>query len=345
MGSFCGTGKGIDRTVTLRPADDADSKSVEYSKSLASPNSNGLTSPKQRFARRTSAHKGVMSSIAMKFPHIKRSFVACKEVFERYAESEPATIPKSMVTEVLVELGARPEALSKGSVEQIIATSNLDGDEVIDFKEFLIAAAVGCFLRADPVTDDLSPRFLSIRKGFEAAKEAFGKIDKDGSGEIEFQELKEAFLAMKEDELIMERLKELDFNGDKSIEFPEFVWGLSAWVGMDEDLDDEAEDGRTPPVAIDNVENDEFQLDRPPPAQKMEDPADPKQPEEAQQPLAVQEEEELPANDAKGGPLEEQKGETEAVADAIGDENVEFNAEPDDQAVDAVAAEEEKVEQ
>merc|ERR1711971_320812 len=75
--------------------------------------------------------------------------------------------------------------------------------------------------------------------GFEVAKEAFGKIDKDGSGQIDFVELKEAFVSMKEDDLIMERLKELDFNGDKEIEFPEFVWGLCAWVGMDEDLEEE----------------------------------------------------------------------------------------------------------
>jgi len=236
MGSCVGKNK-LDRTVTLRPAE-ADPQSIEYSKSLASPG-NGLTSPKQRFARRTSAHKGVMSSIAMKFPHIKRSFVACKRVFEKYCDEETATIPKNKVSEVLAELGARQETLGSGSMEMIIQKANLDGDEVIDFKEFLIAAAVGCFLRANPATEDLSPCFLSIRKGFEAAKEAFGKIDKDGSGEIEFQELKEAFLAMKEDDLIMERLRELDFNGDKAIEFPEFVWGLSAWVGMDEELDED----------------------------------------------------------------------------------------------------------
>merc|ERR1719244_1716294 len=59
-------------------------------------------------------------------------------------------------------------------------------------------------------------------------------------------ELKEAFLAMKEDDLILERLKELDFNGDSAIEFPEFVWGLSAWVGMDEHHDDDI-DSLPPP--------------------------------------------------------------------------------------------------
>ncbi len=161
----------------------AETGTEEYSKSLASPG-NGLTSPKQRFARRTSAHKGVMSSIAMKFPHIKRSFMACKRVFEQHADRDTNTIPKSQVITVLIELGADPESFTKGSVEEIVQKANLDGDDVIDFKEFLIAAAVGCFLRADPSTTELSPCFLSIRKGFEAAKEAFGKSTKTGRGRL-----------------------------------------------------------------------------------------------------------------------------------------------------------------
>jgi len=96
----------------------------------------------------------------------------------------------------------------------------------------LIAAAVGCFLKHE--TDGQSNEFLTIRKGFEVAQEAFNKIDRDGSGRIDFEELQAAFLAMKQDDLIYERLRELDFNGDKTIEFPEFVWGISAWVGMDD---------------------------------------------------------------------------------------------------------------
>lgn len=283
MGNLCASADKLDRTVTLRPAELGNVDSEEYSKSLASPG-NGLTSPKQRFARRTSAHKGVMSSIAMKFPHIKRSFMACKRVFEQHSDPDTNTIPKAEVITVLIELGADPESFTMGSVEEIVQKANLDGDDVIDFKEFLIAAAVGCFLRADPATTQLSPCFLSIRKGFEAAKEAFGKIDKDGSGEIEFQELKEAFLAMKEDDLIMERLRELDFNGDKSIEFPEFVWGLSAWVGMDEDLDEE--EASNLPL----LPEEEFKLDNQVEQEKKEEAAPEEQAQNDEQRMTLKKE-------------------------------------------------------
>eukprot|EP01084_Bolivina_argentea_P291517 501022_1 len=229
MGNCC-----TQENATASPTTDIEDEEEDIlSKSLAAPG-NGITSPKARFARKTSAHKGVMSSIAMQFPHIRRSYQTVKQVFEKYATDENKSyVTKDKVAEILVELGARKESLTEANVKQIIKTANLNGDEHIDFKEFLIAAAVGCFLKADPTAENTY--FLRIRKGFEAAQLAFGKIDKDGSGQIDFDELKSAFLAMKEDDLIMERLKELDFNGDKSIEFPEFVWGLSAWVGMDED--------------------------------------------------------------------------------------------------------------
>lgn len=245
-------------------------------------------SKKKKFQRRTSAHNGIMQAIAIKFPHIKRSFLACKTVYDKYCtrdEEDETYVHKSEVRKLLIELGAREKDLTDDEVDRIIKTANLDGDEKIDFKEFLIAAAVGCFLGHDATGQ--SEEFLAIRRGFAVAEEAFQKIDKDGSGEIDFEELKTAFLAMRQDDLvcpflfspktkeknnkkrfwdssfflfrfilhvlffifvcvcallclclcvvqILERLKELDFNGDKTVEFPEFVWGISAWVGMDE---------------------------------------------------------------------------------------------------------------
>jgi len=92
-------------------------------------------------------------------------------------------------------------------------------------------------LKFDP--NEQSTEFGTIRKGFDVAKEAFTKIDKDGRGKIEFEELKIAFLSMKEDDLIYERLRELDIHGNKSIEFPDFVWGISAWVGMEDEYNDD----------------------------------------------------------------------------------------------------------
>merc|ERR1712154_445774 len=137
------------------------------------------------------------------------SFGECKKVFGKREE-----VPLSEVKPLLISLGADESELTEQEIDRIVATANLDGDDNIDFKEFLIAAAIGCFLKEENEANG-DEKFAKIRKGFLVAKEAFAFIDEDGSGEIDF--------------------KELDFDGDKNIEFSEFVWGITAWVGMDDD--------------------------------------------------------------------------------------------------------------
>ncbi|ETO30623.1 hypothetical protein RFI_06494, partial [Reticulomyxa filosa] len=159
-------------------------------------------------------------------------------------------IPKSSVKPILIELGAKEADLTDEVINEIIKTSNLDGDEKIEFKEFLIACAVGLFLKTSG--ENQSPQFQEIQDGFLVVRQAFDKIDEDKSEEIDFEELRGAFLSMRQDDLINERLKELDFNGDKTIEFPEFVYGLCAWVGMSGEDDDEIADPETLSPQVNN---------------------------------------------------------------------------------------------
>ncbi|ETO11379.1 hypothetical protein RFI_25996 [Reticulomyxa filosa] len=182
------------------------------------------------------------------------SFRAIQEVFNKHA-GDQKWIPKSAVKPILIELGAKPEELTDEIINEIIKTSNLDGDEKIEFKEFLIACAVGLFLKNSG--ENQSPQFQEIREGFLVVRQAFDKIDEDKSEEIDFEELRGAFLSMKQDDLINERLKELDFNGDKTIEFPEFVYGMCAWVGMGGSDEDEIVD---PEVLSPQLNNKFFDL-------------------------------------------------------------------------------------
>merc|ERR1719499_589285 len=178
-----------------------------------------------------------MTRLTMKFPHIRHAFRECKKVFDAQVKGGDG-LQKSEMKKLLIELGADSEHLTDTEVARIFKTANLDGDDDIDFKEFLIAAAVGCFLNDSIDHEKQSENFKQIRKGFLVAKEAFDFIDEDNGGSIDFEELKAAFSSTKQDEAtVRERLKELDFNEDQEIEFPEFVYGITAWVGMDPDDD------------------------------------------------------------------------------------------------------------
>eukprot|EP01083_Nonionella_stella_P014839 41547_1 len=237
MGACCPSGNDNNGETT---------QSIEQSKtqtqSININDKKSKNSTKDKHSRRNTSTKG-MTRLTMKFPHIRYSFKECKKVFKSCTGSSRDCITKNEVKPLLVKLGASEMELTDNEITRIIETANLDGDNNIDFKEFLIAAAVGCFLNEHNINHEIqSDEFKKIRKGFLVAKEAFDFIDNDGSGEIDFEELKQAFSAMKHDDLIVERLKELDFNGDKTIEFPEFVWGITAWVGMDPDDEDVDED-------------------------------------------------------------------------------------------------------
>jgi len=210
-------------------------KSDSTTQSIGLSNDSSTKSPDKQHARRHTSTKG-MTRLTMKFPHIRYSFRACKRVFD---EAQQDKISTAEVRPLLVKLGASVSILDDAEVDRIVKTANLDGDNGIDFREFLIAAAIGCFLHDKIDHTAQSEEFQKVRRGFMVAKEAFDFIDTDKSGEIDFDELKKAFSAMKsDDETVKARFEELDFNKDKNIEFPEFVYGITVWVGMDEDGDD-----------------------------------------------------------------------------------------------------------
>merc|ERR1712228_294162 len=249
------------------------SKSIAQSKTSSTTQSIGLagnddektlnSEKKALHSRRNTSSKGI-TRLTMKFPHIRYSFKECKKVFVGNGDSERESVPLSEIKPLLISLGANESQLTEDEIARIVDIANLDGDDNIDFKEFLIAAAIGCFLKdVDNENKNMDDNFLKIRKGFLVAKEAFSYIDEDGSGEIDFDELKQAFSSMKyNDDLIEQRFKELDFDGDKNIEFPEFVWGITAWVGMDDDdaldidnFEDEDVNTEANRVSIDNSTN------------------------------------------------------------------------------------------
>jgi len=125
---------------------------------------------------------------------------------------------------------------TEDEVTKLFVESDLDHTGTIPFREFLIAVSIGYFI--DVETSD--PHVLEIQKGILATKDAFQLIDVDGGGSIDHEELKDAlFDSIGSDKDILEqRFKELDFNHDTKIEFPEFVYTLISWVGCMEDEDE-----------------------------------------------------------------------------------------------------------
>lgn len=174
-----------------------------------------------------------MTQLAItKFPHIRKAFDLIQEEWTKFSEGKEKVITRESLGDALTAICKKD--FTDEEVSKLFDESDLDHSKTIAFREFLIAVSIGYFINVE--SEDA--QVLNIQKGILATKDAFDMIDTDGGGAIDHKELKEAlFDSIGSDaEILEQRFKELDFNHDSSIEFPEFVYTLISWVGC---MDDE----------------------------------------------------------------------------------------------------------
>lgn len=174
------------------------------------------------------------------FRHIKRAF------YKFTLSSTDHHIPSERLGEVLKALGAHD--LSEANIQQLLQDASLSKSNQISFREFLIAIAEGYYLREDLKAEEESkrnPNFMEVQRGFKVVEEAFRRIDADHGGTVNPAELKAALFNLHDNEatsdILEARFKELDFDGDKDIRFPEFLYGFATWVGYDDEEEEEEE--------------------------------------------------------------------------------------------------------
>jgi len=178
--------------------------------------------------------------------------------FEAKQQEDQDNITVKKLGNLLSNIGEHKK-WSEKEVKALFKLSDLDGSKTISFREFLIAIAVGYFLKVD----SKNAEFKQIQEGFRVVEQAFKEMDSDGSGTVDASELKEALFDLagggtgdKNNEVLEARFKELDFNSDGSVSFPEFLYGITKWVGFMDDEEAEEEDSgpKQPPSDDDDDE-------------------------------------------------------------------------------------------
>ena len=183
---------------------------------------------------------GMLNALALQFPVINRSFQTVWVAFEAHHSSGDGI--REMVTydhlgDVLRAI-ATEKQFTDEEVKELFHVSSLTSTEELSFKEFIIAMAMGYYLKVESEDEE----FRKISRGFKVVEKAFHDIDADGGGTIDAAELKEAlFATSQENEDVLEmRFKELDFDGDGDISLPEFIFGMVSWVGFADDMEERA---------------------------------------------------------------------------------------------------------
>lgn len=205
-----------------------------------------------RMKRQASQH-ALFSSLALKFPLVRRAFRNIREAFVGEAGGAEEEISAAKLKDVMNALGA--VTIDDQQCQELFALADLDGSQAISWREFMIAVGVGYYLKDDVPGE--GPHYVENRRAFKVIQDAFRKIDKDDSGEIDAAELKKALFdvasSSESDNILENRFAELDVNSDKTVSFEEFLFGFISWVGMDEDEDDDDEEADSD---LDGLETD-----------------------------------------------------------------------------------------
>jgi len=196
-----------------------------------------------------------MNKFILQFPKIKKSYNNIYELFYPCAADntkkttfkalfEQQSIPLGKVVSILGQLGGVVDHAQLATLNGWdLAESN---DKPVTFKDLILGLAKvfraeskkGELAKAMPQSSDegKAAKCKEVYDGFETVIKMFRTIDIDDSGEITMEEFKSAFgrlgVGVGGEDITNKRMKELDFDGDREITFPEFCVGISMWVGF-----------------------------------------------------------------------------------------------------------------
>lgn len=189
--------------------------------------------------------KDRMTKFLLKFPKINVAFSEMKKAFEQFGEANSQTSSTSVgfsvspdrLGDLLIELGI---TVPEEQVETLFNFADFDGNKLIEFRECLIAAGLAVL---DPATYSVTlntenESFKKMKTGYQVIKDMWETIKREGQSSITFEDLCNVFGAMNDKTMVENRMTELDFDTNNEIDFPEFIYGIAAWVGFEDEEDE-----------------------------------------------------------------------------------------------------------
>ena len=166
--------------------------------------------------RRTSViQETALAYLVRHFPHIKDVVNACK-LFNQIDHSEDGKITKDELYKGISAL--YHSSTLKKDIDDIFKNLDMDNDGYIGYEEFVRGAVEKEYF--------IQPNVLKF---------AFRYFDKDGDGQITFDEIEELFYESIPDknqvnEVLSAIIKEVDVNKDRKISFDEFSDVMKAMI-------------------------------------------------------------------------------------------------------------------
>mmetsp|Transcript_24782 Transcript_24782/g.36680 ORF Transcript_24782/g.36680 Transcript_24782/m.36680 type:complete len:213 (+) Transcript_24782:87-725(+) len=173
-----------------------------------------------------------MAKIQLQFPKAAAAFKSMKNAFNKYDADKGGTIDLEEITNALKDLGDS-KLFNAEEVRGLFDIADAEHSKSLTFTEFVVFLCLSSLLGHLSDMTDINAAFL-------CAVDAFDVFDVKNKGVIVFSELKDAFSGSDTTPgILMDRMKELDNDGNGFVTFPEFLVAFMDWVGIDDDDDEE----------------------------------------------------------------------------------------------------------
>lgn len=182
------------------------------------------------------------NSIILKFPKIDESFRKCKATFQDFDEDGNGVIDPQELKHCIHKLGIN---FTDEEINDLFGVCDITEVKGIKFKEFIVLLCLVHLLKEDPTAEHAKScmGMPDLEATFETLLDAFVFLDKNKDGYVSKNEMVDAINETTSGErssgrIAMKRFEEMDWDKNGMVNFKEFLFAFTHWVGI-EDVDDD----------------------------------------------------------------------------------------------------------
>ncbi|XP_021740806.1 probable calcium-binding protein CML21 [Chenopodium quinoa] len=199
----------------------------------------------QKRASKGTAMKS-FNTIILKFPKIDQSFRKCKATFQKFDVDNNDVIDHSELKACFRKLEV---SFSEEEIDDFFKACDINEDMGIKFNEFIVLLCLVYLLQEDSSKNQLKSRMglPNLESTFETLVDTFAFLDKNKDGYVSKTEMIQAINETTSGErssgrIAMKRFEEMDWDRNGMVNFKEFLFAFTRWVGIDEAEDEDEVD-------------------------------------------------------------------------------------------------------
>ncbi|CAI9088122.1 OLC1v1022368C1 [Oldenlandia corymbosa var. corymbosa] len=187
------------------------------------------------------------NSLILKFPKIDENLRKCKAVFEEFDTDGNGAIDQQELNHCFrkLEIGFTEE-----ETNDLFEACDINDDRGMKFNEFIVLLCLVYLLKDDPAAQHAKSRIglPNLEATFETLVDAFVLLDKNKDGHVSKREMVEAINETTSGErssgrIAMKRFEEMDWDKNGMVNFKEFLFAFTRWVGIEDNDDEEDDEG------------------------------------------------------------------------------------------------------